>query len=126
MNPRSQHKPNRSRLERLATGVIRQIMRRLPEDLREAAKDCAIEVAWGEDLGENPELLGYFEGLSRLESEPMAADELPRILLFADHLWEFADRSVPAFEHEVATTLLHELGHYLGLNEEEIADRGLE
>lgn len=120
------HPPNRSRLERLADGVIRQIMRRLPEDLREAAKNCAIEVAWGAELAADPELLGYFEGRSRLEEEPMSADELPRILLFVDHLWEFADRSVTAFEHEVATTLLHELGHYLGLSEDEIAERGLE
>lgn len=126
MERRSFHQPNRGRLERLASGVIRQIMRRLPTDLREAAAQCQIEVAWGAELEADPELLGYFEGKSLLDPAPESAAELPRILLFVDHLWEFAERSVPAFENEVATTLLHELGHYLGLDEDEIAERGLE
>jgi len=126
MERRSPHLPNRARLERLAGGIIRQIMRRLPSELREAASSCAIELAWGQELEAEPELLGYFEGRSLRDPAPESAEDLPRILLFLDHLWEFADRSVPAFENEVATTLLHELGHYLGLDEEEIAARGLE
>lgn len=126
MERRPLHPPNRSRLERLASGIIRQIMRRLPADLKEAAEHCQIEIAWGADLEADSELLGYFEGRSLLDPAPESAEDLPRIMLFLDHLWEFADRSVPAFENEVATTLLHELGHYLGLDEEEIAERGLE
>jgi predicted Zn-dependent protease with MMP-like domain len=30
------------------------------------------------------------------------------------------------FREEVRITFLHELGHYLGLNEEDISERGLE
>mgnify|MGYP000935892069 CR=1 FL=1 len=126
MEPRRTFPPNRARLERIAVAIIDQIMRRLPPELREASQECAIETAWGAELGEDAELLGYFSGRSRLEPAPENAEDLPRILLFLDHLWDFADRSVPAFENEVATTLLHELGHYLGLDEEEIAERGLE
>jgi predicted Zn-dependent protease with MMP-like domain len=33
---------------------------------------------------------------------------------------------VDLFREEVATTLLHELGHYLGLDEGDLTDRGLE
>jgi predicted Zn-dependent protease with MMP-like domain len=120
------HQPNRARLERIADAVIRQMMRRLPSELRQATEQCAIELAWGAELEADSELLGYFDGRSCLDPAPESADELPRILLFLDHLWEFSDRSVPTFENEVATTLLHELGHYLGWSEEEIAQRGLE
>jgi predicted Zn-dependent protease with MMP-like domain len=42
------------------------------------------------------------------------------------NLWNFAERNEVVFRKEVRTTLLHELGHYLGLDEDELIERGLE
>ena len=50
----------------------------------------------------------------------------PQIILFLENLWDFAEGDESVFREEVATTLLHELGHYLGLDEDELTDRGLE
>ena len=68
--------------------------------------------------------LGLFTGPEFVaeESVPMP----PQIILFLENLWDFADGSEKAFRDEVRTTLLHELGHYLGLDEDELTERGLE
>lgn len=72
---------------------------------------------------DEPELLGLFTGSSR--------DELPAdgALSPCIHLWrrahEHACASRKEFRQELRTTLFHELGHYLGLDEDEVAERGL-
>ena len=68
--------------------------------------------------------LGLFVG-------PEFADEVvvpmpPQIILFLDNLWDFAEANTESFREEVHTTLLHELGHYLGLDEDGLSERGLE
>ena len=50
----------------------------------------------------------------------------PQIILFLENLWEFADADEEIFLDEVHVTFLHELGHYLGLDELDLEDRGLE
>jgi predicted Zn-dependent protease with MMP-like domain len=50
----------------------------------------------------------------------------PQIFLFLENIWDQAEADEDAFREEVHITYLHELGHYLGLNEDELFDRGLE
>jgi predicted Zn-dependent protease with MMP-like domain len=50
----------------------------------------------------------------------------PQIILFLENLWDLADGKETIFRKEVQTTFLHELGHYLGLGEDELTERGLE
>jgi len=72
--------------------------------------------------------------LSALSSVPWAhgtelsADNLtpPQILLYLENLWEFAEGSEDVFREEVERTYLHELGHYLGWDEDDVAARGLD
>ena len=47
------------------------------------------------------------------------------ILLFLENLWDFAGEDEEIFRQEVRTTYLHELGHYLGLEEIDLEERGL-
>ena len=74
--------------------------------------------------GIDADTLGLFVG-------PDFADETavpmpPQIILFLENILDFAEGEEAIFREEVATTLLHELGHYLGLDEDELTDRGLE
>lgn len=118
-------------LEIMATRVIGQTMRRLPEPVRSAAAACLVEVERMESSAlheeELPEdLLGLFEGLAHGEEDPSANPEnLPRIRLFLDNLWDYAGGDRTQFREEVRITLLHELGHYLGLNEHQVEELGL-
>lgn len=118
-------------LEAVAAAVIQGTLRSLPEALSQAVSACVIEavnmrdcLAAGDDLEDD--LLGVFEGVPLTDPEPESPAHLPRIRLFVDNLWEFVEQDMPRFREEVRITLLHELGHYLGYNEEQIADRGLE
>jgi predicted Zn-dependent protease with MMP-like domain len=49
----------------------------------------------------------------------------PQIILFLDNLWDFAEGDPEVYRDEVQATYLHELGHYLGLDEIDLDDRGL-
>lgn len=118
-------------LENLASAVIQQTLSRLPDDIREAAESCLIEsVMMAEALEHEPDLtddlLGLFEGQSHAEALHAAEPgDLPRIRLFLDNLWDYADRDRATFREEVRVTLLHELGHYLGLDEDQVEALGL-
>jgi predicted Zn-dependent protease with MMP-like domain len=50
----------------------------------------------------------------------------PQIILFRENIWDQAEQDEEWFLDEVHTTYLHELGHYLGLDEDELIERGLE
>ena len=49
-----------------------------------------------------------------------------QIILYLDNLWGMVEGDEDFFRDEIRTTVLHELGHYLGLDEDGLADRGLE
>lgn len=121
---------NARHLETVASSVIAQAMRRLPEPIRDAAEGCVIEIAFmhecqasGEAL--ETDLLGLFEGRSHADAESECVVDLPRIRLFLDNLWDYAGRDRALFRDEVRLTLLHELGHYLGLDEAQVESLGL-
>jgi predicted Zn-dependent protease with MMP-like domain len=60
-----------------------------------------------------------------MEGPPAQPDEMPRITLFIDTLAQAANQRRTVFLHEVRTTYLHELGHYFGWDEGQIANVGL-
>ncbi len=122
---------NARHLETVAGSVIAQTLRRLPEDIRCAAEGCMIEIAFMKECqvaneAMEEDLLGLFEGCphGEVESGCTLAD-LPRIRLFLDNLWDYAGHDRKLYRDEVRLTLLHELGHYLGLDEQQVEALGL-
>ena len=118
------------RLLTIATSVVKSILLSLPEDLREEASACRLELAEMDaimDIDEelDPDLLGLFEGNTRGDPMPESPEEMPRIRLFLDNLWDVSNGELETYRYEVRITFLHELGHYLGLDEEEVAALGL-
>jgi predicted Zn-dependent protease with MMP-like domain len=115
----------------IAEGVIHDTISALPEALRAAAGDVTLAY---EDLpdaeliaeGFDPGTLGLFSGPDRAEHEAAHHPYPPQITIFIENLYLFAGYDLDTFREEVRVTYLHELGHYLGLNEDEIAERGLE
>jgi predicted Zn-dependent protease with MMP-like domain len=105
---------------------IAMIIKVLPEDVRKHAEQCPISYEEKPSADEDLEMdtLGLFEGASLIE-EP-GPDALPRIRIFVGNLWDYTERDEQDFRDEVGTTYLHELGHYLGWDEDEVAERGLE
>ena len=120
------------RLAAIARSVVTTAERRLPADVRVAAGQVPVcfEAVPNEDIlaeGWEPDLLGLFVGHehgAELRSDEVALP--PQILLFLDNLWDYAEGDEAVYRDEVRLTYLHELGHYLGWDEDEVARRGLE
>lgn len=68
--------------------------------------------------------LGIFTGAEMAEEGQIVMP--PQIILFLENIWGAANANEFEFRDEVRVTFLHELGHYLGLSEDELIDRGLE
>jgi predicted Zn-dependent protease with MMP-like domain len=120
-----------SRLVQIAADTVAATRRRLPPEIREASRSVAVcfEAGPGADVladGFEPDLLGLFTG-SPHGTELSGADlQPPRIILYTANLWDYAEEDVEAYRDEVRLTFLHELGHYLGWDEDQIAARGLD
>ena len=119
-----------ARLLRIAEHEVRRTMAALPPAIRAGASECRVDcmlmseaLAEGEEFDE--ELLGLFEGCSRADAPVESVEALPYIRLFVDNIWDYAGGSVSVFRAEVRLTLLHELGHYLGLDEAGVERLGL-
>jgi predicted Zn-dependent protease with MMP-like domain len=118
-----------NRLLGLAQNVVDATVRGLPDALRGPAGELPIllegrpsrEIA--DEMGAD-DLLGLFVGLPHGEMD--ALDPMPpRVVLYLENLWNYAEGQEDVFLEEVRLTVLHELGHYLGLDEEEVEERGL-
>jgi len=72
--------------------------------------------------GIDKDQLGLFEGVG---SEDPSHHHLPRIVLWLGNIWEMCNSDLEAYREEVRVTFLHELGHYLGLDEDELEERDL-
>lgn len=116
-------------LSRWANEELKSLSQALPPDVRKAAETIRVSMEEKPGMGafdgelEGDEL-GLFEGPAADEEADPA--ELPGIRLFLRNLWEWTDADEQEFRDEVVTTFLHELGHYLGWDEDDVADRGLE
>jgi len=73
-----------------------------------------------------PDTLGLFVGPEFGEEGNATLPLPPQIILFLGNIWDFAKADEEFFREEVHVTYLHELGHYLGLDEDDLFDRGLE
>lgn len=116
---------------RIAEGVVGDVLVSLPGDLAQEARTIPVVFESSPSLalqaeGFESDLLGLFIGIAHPEAESGAQDLPAQILLFLDNLWRMARGNAKRFREEVRITYLHELGHYLGLDEEALAVRGLE
>lgn len=120
-----------SRLVSLASAEVAATQRRLPADIREAARQVTVhfEPVPGADVladGFEPDLLGLFTGSPFGEGQSGGDPMPPQIHLYTANLWDYADGDEAAFREEVRLTYLHELGHFLGWDEDQVAARGLD
>jgi predicted Zn-dependent protease with MMP-like domain len=119
-------------LTTVARSVVAAAQKRLPAEVRAAAE--AVPVCyepWPNEAilaeGWEPDILGLFVGHEH--GGELRSDEVPlppQILLFLENLWDYAEGDEAIYRDEVRLTYLHELGHYLGWDEDEVAARGLE
>ena len=123
---------NRVALERIAKTEVAALRLELPREMARRAAEVPVVMlprptkAMVRDDGVDPDLLGLFVGPNCAEGVESGDPLPPEILLFLENLWDYADGDEELFREEVRVTYYHELGHYLGLEEGDLEDRGLE
>jgi predicted Zn-dependent protease with MMP-like domain len=101
--------------------LVAQALDDLPEAFREKLTNVAIIV---EDLPpEEPKrgglLLGLFHGVPRTEKSVFSSTPPDRIFLYQRNI-EAVCRNDVEVRRQIRATLLHEVGHYFGLSEDEL------
>lgn len=117
-----------SHLLRVAENEVRATMESLPPKIRDAVQSVPVMLeefpspaALADGIA--PDQLGVFEGALAGES---GVPQPARVVLWLGNLWDMCEASESAYREEVRITLLHEFGHFLGWDEEDLMDRGLE
>lgn len=114
-----------------AIDVVTAIQRKLPPEIRAFAEALPVHYESGPDDdvlndGFEPDILGLFTGDPLSQPADDRGPSPPQIILYLDNLWDVAEGDPKLFREETRLTYLHELGHYLGWDEDEVAARGLE
>ncbi|HLY21386.1 MAG TPA: metallopeptidase family protein [bacterium] len=114
----------RAAFERLVAQALDGLPKRFAERLRniavivEARPSREIAAELGGDI------LGLYQGVSELEQSPMAAYELPEIVVIYQQNIEAICRSDAEIVEEVRKTVVHEIGHHFGLSDAEMEEWG--
>jgi predicted Zn-dependent protease with MMP-like domain len=120
----------RAEFERLAEAALEDV----PEAVRRYLANVPITVEdlpsdddlAGSDPPLSPTILGLFRGApygQKSSSDPWS--HLPSAIVLYQRNLERAVASPEELEEQIAVTLIHEVGHFLGLSEEELHERGL-
>lgn len=114
----------------MASREVEKTIRALPPELRTEAEKVPVlyEEIPSEALqaeGIEADTLGLFTGGALPDSESNRDPMPTQITLYLENLWELAEGDVDLYREEVRITLVHELGHYLGLDEDDLDERGL-
>lgn len=116
---------------RIAQETVDRTRGQLPTEIRTLAEKLPVslepfpEGPMLEDENVEPDILGLFIGPDLLHGSDALASVPAQILLFLENLWDHSDGDLATYRDEVRITYLHELGHYLGWDEDEVARRGL-
>ena len=131
MSKRLQRRNRQAQPEELAAGEVERLLAALPPALRARAREIPVTFeaeptpAMLAD-GIAPDTLGLFVG-DEYAAGWSGGEALPtQIILFLGNLWDFAEADPDVFRREVRTTVLHELGHFLGLDEAALEARNLD
>ena len=100
---------------------VRAALDELPPDLAAALENIAVVVE--DENPEDPDLLGLYHGVPLPERGDMAGVLPDTISIYRIPLEESFPDPIELRE-EIRITVLHELGHYFGLDEDAIAALG--
>lgn len=106
---------------------IEHVLESLPDEIRLAVEKLVVfveDVPSADDRarGVGDDWLGIFEGATVHDTH---TTHPPRIRIWTTNLWRFSGANELRFRNEVRVTMWHEIGHYLGLDEDGVARLGL-
>ena len=107
-----------SRFESLVDDALDSV----PDALFEAMDNVVVHIA--DRNPDEPGLLGLYEGVALTERDTTYSGFLPdTITIYRDALCDFCDTEEQLVE-EVAITVIHEIAHHFGIDEETLHELG--
>ena len=113
--------------------IARQAIEALPQEFKPYLENVAIavephasdEMLDDMEVPEDEDILGIYEGASLTEGSGELPEMPARIVLYYEPLLDACDTEEELI-HEIQTTVLHEIGHHFGLDEERLTELGNE
>jgi predicted Zn-dependent protease with MMP-like domain len=101
--------------------VLRAALDDLPPQIAQALHNVAIVLE--DENPDDPDLYGLFEGIPLIEGGPQPGDLPNRVAIYRRPLEEDFPEA-DDLRREIRVTLLHELGHSIGLDEDRLDELG--
>jgi predicted Zn-dependent protease with MMP-like domain len=102
--------------------LVSEALDLIPSELAQAIDNVVILIA--DRHPEEPELLGLYEGVALTERDSMYAGALPdTITIYSESLLDICDTEADVVE-EVTITVIHELAHHFGIDDDRLHELG--
>jgi predicted Zn-dependent protease with MMP-like domain len=102
---------------------VRRALESLPDDLRSAMAN--VEIVVEDENPEDPDLLGLYTGIPLTERDSGYSGVLPdKIAIYRLPLEEEFGDDPQLLEEEIRITVLHELAHHFGIDEDRLDELG--
>jgi predicted Zn-dependent protease with MMP-like domain len=102
---------------------VRRAVDSLPDELRRAMSN--VEVVVEEENAEDPDLFGLYLGIPLVERDSAYAGVLPdKIAIYRRPLEEEFGDDPELLEDEIRITVLHEIAHHFGIDEDRLEELG--
>jgi predicted Zn-dependent protease with MMP-like domain len=102
---------------------VQRAVESLPADLRAAMTNVAIVVE--DENAEDPDLFGLYLGIPLVDRDSGYAGVLPdKIAIYRKPLSEEFGDDPAVLEDEIRITVLHEIAHHFGIDEERLEELG--
>jgi predicted Zn-dependent protease with MMP-like domain len=102
--------------------LVSEALDLIPPDLAAAMDNVVVLVA--DRHPQDPELLGLYEGIALTERDSSYAGALPdTVTIFRESLLEICVTEQDVVE-EVAITVIHEMAHHFGIDDERLHELG--
>ena len=102
--------------------LVSEALDLIPSELARAIDNVVILIA--DRHPEEPGLLGLYEGVALTERDSMYAGALPdTITIYSESLLDICDTEADVVE-EVTITVIHELAHHFGIDDDRLHELG--
>ena len=102
---------------------MRAALEGLPPELRAAMEN--VEIVVEDENPEDPDLLGLYLGIPLTERDSGYAGALPdKIAIYRIPLEEEFGHDAALLEEEIGITVVHEVAHHFGIDDDRLAELG--
>ncbi len=115
--------------DRMFEKLVREAVEDLPREFKDALKNIEIVIEdfpspdMLEEYGMEPPLLGLYEGTPLTERELGEVGMPDKITIYKGELLRMGVKGRELVE-EIRITVLHEIGHYFGLDDDQMEEMG--